>query len=413
MIDSVDTDYKHHVFPNGLQWVHRQIPSPIGHCALIINAGTRDELEGEHGLAHFVEHLLFKGTQKRKPYHILSRLDDVGGEINAYTSREDTILHASFLKEYFSRATELIFDIATQSIYPEKEIQKEKEVVIDEINSYRDNPSEQLFDDFDDLIFPNQALGHSILGTEESVKSFTRESVLSFTERMYQAGNMLFVTVGNISFNKMQNIALHHTAHLVLQEWKHQRKTPLNYQAERRYLNKDNHQAHAIIGTRAYAITHPKYPSLSLLNNLLGGSGLNNRLTLNIRERYGITYHLESFYNAYSDTGVFGVYMGTDFDTVDRAIKLVYKELRKLREQSLGTLQLHKAKKQLIGHLLLSQEHNLNTALSAGKSQMLFGKIESVASLSAKVGSITASDLLEVANELLTEELLSEVVYRK
>jgi len=413
MIDSIDAEYLLHTFDNGLRWVHRPIKSPIGHCGLIIHAGTRDELQGEHGLAHFVEHLLFKGTQKRKPYHILSRLDDVGGEINAYTSREETILHASFLKEYFARATDLIFDIATQSIYPEKEIQKEKEVVIDEINSYLDNPSEQLFDDFDEVVFPNQALGHSILGTEESVKSFTRKSIIDFTDRLYRPNNMVFVSVGDISHVRMQKIIAQYSVHLQKAETLPQRQAPTAYQATSRMVSKDNHQAHAIIGTRAYAITDPQYPTLALLNNLLGGSGLNNRLNLNIRERYGITYHLESFYNAYSDTGLFGVYLGTDFDTVERALKLVEKELRKLRELSLGSLQLHKAKKQLIGNLLLSQEQNLNTALSAGKSLLLFGKIESVESLSAKVEAITATQLQDVANELLHPDNLSRVVYLK
>ncbi|HBF19124.1 MAG TPA: peptidase M16, partial [Cryomorphaceae bacterium] len=319
--------------PNGIRFVHRYANRPVGHCGLMVKAGSRDESPETEGLAHFIEHILFKGTAKRKAYHILSRMEDAGGELNAYTTKEDTVIYASFLGNDYQRAIELIFDIGFNSIFPEKELVKEKEVIIDEINSYKDSPSELIFDDFEALLFPGHPLGMNILGTPETVRSFSRKDVLSFLDSSYGTNQMVFSYVGNIKASRILNYLKKVTESIPARQSSLLRSTPQPYRQANIESERPVFQSHVVLGTRAYAADEDKARTLHLLNNLLGGPGMNSRLNLNIREKYGFTYNIESFYNPYSDTGVFGIYAGTDPSTMARTLKLIEKELKKLREK--------------------------------------------------------------------------------
>ncbi|WP_417612885.1 M16 family metallopeptidase [Owenweeksia hongkongensis] len=397
---------------NGIRVVHKQVDRPVAHCGLMVMAGSRDESLEEEGLAHFIEHVLFKGTTKRKAYHILSRMEDAGGELNAYTDKETTVIYSSFLESDYNRAIDLIFDINFNSIFPEKEIQKEKEVIIDEINSYKDSPSELIFDDFEETLFPNHPLGMNILGTPEKVKSFSRKDILNFISREYGNNRMVFSSVGNISSAKLKRMLDKATEHLPTKISTHTRVAPPAYQTKHVSVEKSNFQTHAVLGTRSYYANHEKIRTLHLLNNILGGPGMNSRLNLNIREKYGFTYNIESFYNPYSDTGVFGIYAGTDPGTIGKTLKLIDKELKKLREIKLGTMQLTKAKRQILGQIAMGQENNASLMLALGKSLLVFDRVDTFEEIRAKIEGITSEDLQDVANEILAPEQMSSIVYK-
>jgi predicted Zn-dependent peptidase len=399
---------------NGIRVVHKQVKRPVAHCGIMIKAGSREESKEQEGLAHFIEHVSFKGTKKRKAYHILSRMEDVGGELNAYTTKEDTVLYSSFLKKYYSRAIELLFDIVLNSTFPEKELSKEKEVIIDEINSYKDSPSELIFDDFEAQLFPNHSLGMNILGTTESVKSFSRKEVIDFISKYYQPENIVFSSVGNISSTRLKQLLEPYSIELTKNpnSDKLSRQTPKNYEASKQIIQRPVFQTHAILGNRAYAADDKKARTLYLMNNILGGAGMNSRLNLNIREKYGFTYNIESFYSPYSDSGVFGIYAGTDPKTIARTIQLIEKELSKLREKPFGVLQLSKAKKQILGQIAMSQENNASLMLSLGKSLLSFDRIDTFKEITTKVDRISDQDLLEVANEIMNPNQLSTLIYQ-
>lgn len=397
---------------NGIRVVHRQVDRPVAHLGLFIAAGSRHELEHQQGLAHFIEHCLFKGTERRKAYHILSRMEDVGGELNAYTTKEETVIYSSFLTGYYRRAIDLLVDLAFRSRFPEREIEKEKEVIIDEIHSYLDNPSESIFDDFEEQAFAGHAIGRNILGTTESVKKLGRQDILDFMQSHYGADRMVFSSVGNISSHQLKR-----ELEKGLEETDIPATAPTKIQTPQYTPNqvkvaRTGYQTHAIVGNAAYPAHRDRSRVLMLLNNLLGGPGMNSRLNLNIRERYGFTYHLESFYQPYSDTGLFGVYLGTDPGTVDRVLKLVEKELRKLREQKLGVLQLSKAKRQLLGQIAMAQENNNALMLAYGKSLLTFNRIDDFNRIRDKVESITASDLQEVANDIFVPNEMSTLIFQ-
>lgn len=397
---------------NGIRVVHRQTDRPVAHCGLMIQAGSRDEKPEEEGLAHFIEHTLFKGTKRRKAYHVLSRMEDAGGELNAYTDKEHTVIYSSFLTPDYQRAIDLIFDISFHSVFPERELQKEKEVIIDEINSYKDSPSELIFDEFEHLLFPDHPLGMNILGTPEKVKSFSRKNILHFIEREYGTNRMVFTSVGNITANRLKKKLEKATEGLPATERPLKRTAPNHYEPHHQEYLKSNFQTHALLGAPAYPAGDDRSKSLHLLNNILGGPGMNSRLNLNIREKYGFTYNIESYYHPYSDTGVMGIYAGTDPGTIDKTLKLISKELKRLREKPLGDMQLTKAKRQILGQIAMGQENNAALMLALGRSLLSFDRIDSFEEISAKINSITSADLMEVANELLEEKHLSSLVYK-
>lgn len=398
--------------PSGIRVIHKPNHSGVSHCGLMVMAGSRDEKEDEQGLAHFLEHTLFKGTKKRKAFHILSRLDEVGGELNAFTSKEETFIYGSFLNTYYNRAIELIFDITFQSVFPEKEIEKEKDVILDEILTYLDSPAEAIFDDFEDLLFEGHSIGRNILGTKESIAQFDRTKILAFVERLYQPENMVFCSVGNISENKLKRYLLK-ADELAQTRTKTDKRLPINaYIPVKQELKKSNYQSHIILGNRACSMHHKDLTAFTMLNNILGGPGLNSRLNLNIREKYGFAYSIESFLQPYSDTGVFGVYVGTDHNSMERAQRLIKKELNKLATEKLGVMQLSKAKKQLIGQIALGQESQINQMISLAKARLNYETIETLEEIHKKIEAVSAEKLTEAASELFDPKQLSTLIYK-
>lgn len=402
-----------HIFQlsNGIRFIHQYNNSAVAHCGLLINAGTRDELPNEHGLAHFIEHVIFKGTKKRKTFHINSRLEDVGGELNAYTSKEDTAVHATILKGDFEKAVELISDIVFNSIFPPKELDKEKEVIIDEINSYKDSPADLIFDDFEDLLFNGTPLGHNILGTKKQLKAFKRDSILNFINRTYNTDQMVFSSIGQIKPEKAFKIVEKYFGEIPSQPRLYTRSGVLPYERFEKTVSKSTYQTHCVIGRRGYAYSDEKRVPLLLLSNILGGPAANSRLNLALREKYGLTYNVESSFVPYTDTGTFSIYFGTDKDNFDRSLSLIFKENDKLRKDKLGIMQLHKAKKQALGQLSISGESNEQVMLTNAKSLLVYNSIDSMETITTKINGITAEKLIEIANEILEEKELSLLTY--
>ncbi|UCG28480.1 MAG: insulinase family protein, partial [Bacteroidales bacterium] len=369
-------EYQTYELDNGIRLIHHNTNSPIAYCGMIVHTGSRDELPEEHGLAHFIEHTIFKGTRKRKAYHILSRLEDVGGELNAYTTKEETCIYASCLKDDFGRAVDLISDILFHSTFPEKELAMEKEVIIDEINSYKDNPSELIFDDFEELIFRDQPIGRNILGSPDLIQGFSKEDILRFITRNYHTDEMVFCSVGNIPFNKVKKLFEKYFNPVEPNSRNEIRAKVKDYHPEKRILRKNTYQSHCIIGNIAYDLKDRRRTGLFLLNNILGGQGLNSRLNLSLREKNGYAYNVESSYSPYFDTGVISIYFGTDKKNLEKSIRLAYKEFDKLKKSRLGSLQMYKAKRQMIGQLARSAENHETLMLSMAKSYLIYNKVD-------------------------------------
>lgn len=403
--------YYQSVLPNGIRIIHSERRSKVSHCGIMIDAGARDELPEESGLAHFIEHTLFKGTKKRKAYHILSRLENVGGELNAYTSKEETFVHASFLSDYYERALELLADILSNPTFPEKEIRKEIDVVIDEINSYKDSPSELIFDEFEELLFAGHPLGNSVLGKPETVRSFSREAIQRFIHRQYAPEHMVIATVGNISADRFEKLCLKYFGDYPFHGNGGLRTPFTGYQPHQKTDSKSNYQVHCMLGTLAYPISSPRRITMSLLNNITGGPGMNTRLNMTVREQYGYCYTIESHFQPFSDAGYFAVYFGTDNGYLEKAIQVIFREFKRLRENALGTLQLHRAKRQLIGQLAMAYESGPAEMQAIAKSCLYLHRADTFEEICLNIENITSGDLLEVANEILVPEQFTRLTY--
>ncbi len=402
----------YHTLPNGIRLVHHRTNGMVAHCGLIFNTGSRDEKTKEHGIVHLIEHMLFKGTRKRKAYYILSYLDNAGGELNAYTTKEETTIHASVLKEDFEKAVDIISDIAFNSLFPEKEIAKEKDVIIEEINSYLDNPGELIFDDFEEMVFSGQPLGQNILGTPESVRSFTREILNDFVSRNYNPCETVFCSVGNIPEEKMIRLFSKYFGTIPAKKKKNRSTKPAIYTPASLIKKKDTNQNHCIIGNVAFNFKDKRRLGMFLLNNILGGQGLNSRLNLSLREKNGLAYNVESNYNAYHDTGIFSIYFGTDGQNLDKSIAIANSELNKLRRSKLGSVQLSRSKNQIKGYLARGYENHENLMLSLGKSLLVFNKIDTLEEICRKIDNLSASELLNIANEVFDPAGLSTLIYK-
>ena len=404
--------YNEYTLPNGLRIIHEPTLSKVAYCGFAIDAGTRDEAEHEQGMAHFVEHLIFKGTEKRKAWHILNRMENVGGDLNAYTNKEETVVYSAFLTEHLERALELLGDIVFHSTFPQHEIEKETEVIIDEIQSYEDTPSELIFDDFEDMIFRNHPLGRNILGKPELLRSFRTEDVLSFTCRFYQPGNMVFFVQGQYDFRRIIRLAEKYLSDVPAGEVNSRRVPPPLYAPEHLMVAKDTHQAHVMIGSRGYNAYDDKRTALYLLNNILGGPGMNSKLNVSLRERRGLVYNVESNLTSYTDTGAFCIYFGTDVEDMDTCLKLTYKELKRMRDTKMTSSQLAAAKKQLIGQIGVASDNFENNALGMAKTYLHYHKYESSEVVFKRIETLTAEQLMEVANEMFAEEYLSTLIYK-
>ena len=400
------------VLKNGIRIIHQEANSPVSHFGVLINTGSRDEEADEQGIAHFIEHVIFKGTQSRKAFHILNRIEDVGGELNAYTTKEETAVYATFLSEYYQRSMELISDILINSTFPAKELEREKEVVIEEINSYKDSPSELIFDEFEEILFDGHPIARNILGTPELIKTYNKNSILKFMDENYHTDQIVLSSVGKISMTKFIRLAEKYFGPIPEKLRTKERSNIYNYQPETRIIQKDTFQAHCLIGNIAPNIFSPKRMPMVLLNNILGGQSMNSRLNMALRERNGMAYNVEAGYTGYFDTGQFSVYFGTDKENLDQAQHLVNKELRKMKEVPMGILQLSRAKKQMIGQLAISAETHEDLMLSIGKSYLFFDRVDTLESIFEKIGQITSNEIMEIANEIFDESQNSILIYQ-
>lgn len=397
---------------NGIKIIHREEKGNVSHCGLMVNTGSRDEYPHESGMAHFIEHMIFKGTKKRKAYHVLSRIENVGGDLNAFTTKEETCVYASFLSAYYEQSLELFADVAFNSTFPKKEMEKEKDVIMDEINSYCDSPAELIFDDFEEMIFEGHSIGANILGEPETVNGFNRNDILRFIKRNYSTHQMVISSVGDIKFDKLIRLAEKYFGQYKNMNNGPNREPFCNYQPTTKTLQKDSYLSHVIVGNMAYSRSHPNRMTLSLLSNLLGGPALNSRLNLSIREKYGYAYSIESSYQPYSDTGVFSIYLGSDKNHIDRSMELVKKELKKLQSVKLGGIQFHRAKKQIIGQLAIGFESRLSEMLGIAKSHFYHSEVKTLEQIITEIENLDVDKIRDVANEIFEEKQLSTLIYK-
>lgn len=446
--------YNTYTLDNGLRIIHLPSDSQVVYCGYQINAGTRNEEPGEEGLAHFCEHVTFKGTERRKAWHILNCLESVGGDLNAYTNKEGTVYYSAILKEHIARAVDLLSDIVFHSVYPQAEIDKEVEVICDEIESYNDSPAELIYDEFENILFKGSPLGHNILGTAEQVRAFKTEDALHFTRKLYRPDNAIFFAYGDIDFKKLVKLiqkalgecpkgrelacsadcksAETPTEERIAEETP-TGETPTeemeagdaNHKVQSSKFNvqskvagqtivmqKNTHQAHVMIGTRAYDVNDDRRMPLYLLNNMLGGPGMNAKLNLALREHNGLVYTVESTMVAYGDTGTWSIYFGCDEHDVKRCLRLVRKELDKFMQKPLSDAQLKAAKKQIKGQIGVACDNRENFALDFGKSFLHYGWEKNVDRLYEQVDEITAAQIQAVAQELFDKDRLTTLIFK-
>ena len=427
--------YNTYTLDNGLRIIHLPSDSKVVYCGYQINAGTRNEEPGEEGLAHFCEHVTFKGTERRKAWHILNCLESVGGDLNAYTNKEGTVYYSAILKEHIARAVDLLTDIVFHSVYPQAEIDKEVEVICDEIESYNDSPAELIYDEFENIIFKGSPLGHNILGTAEQVRSFKTEDALRFTRKLYRPDNAIFFAYGDIDFKKLvkllKTLNMEHgtlnfmnsktsetpTAEMEAGDANHKvQSSKFNVQSkiagQTIVMQKNTHQAHVMIGTRAYDVNDDRRMPLYLLNNMLGGPGMNAKLNLALREHNGLVYTVESTMVSYGDTGTWSIYFGCDEHDVKRCLRLVRKELDKFMQKPLSEAQLKAAKKQIKGQIGVACDNRENFALDFGKSFLHYGWEKNVDRLYEQVDEITAAQIQAVAQELFDKNRLTTLIFK-
>ncbi len=398
--------------PNGMRIIHLPFPSEISYCGVAINAGTRDEREDEKGMAHFVEHLLFKGTNHRKAHHIINRMENVGGELNAYTTKEETFIYATFLTEHFERAVELLSDVVCNSTFPENQIEKEREVILDEINSYEDVPSELIYDDFENLIYQNSDFGHYILGTPDSITTFDKEKIKSFYERQYRPENMIIFSFGKTPFDKIVRLSEKYFVfdEVVLIDIK-KRIMPIENEPKTIILNKETAQAHVMLGGHSMDMYDENRFALYLLSNILGGGNASSRLNNSLREKNGLVYHVESIVTAYTDTGLFAIYFASDKKNVQRCLKLINKQMQLLCEKQLTTSQLSTAKRMYKGHMGIASENNESVVLRMAKSFLHYNNYFPISDLFDRIDAIDAAKLQEIANDIFISSEFSQVRY--
>ena len=398
---------------NGLRIIHLPNNSKIAYCGYQIKAGTRNEKPGDEGLAHFCEHVTFKGTQTHTSTAIINKLESVGGDLNAFTNKEDTVFYSAIPVEHFAKAVDVLSDIVFYSIFPQAEIDKEVEVICDEIESYNDSPAELIYDEFENLVFKGHPLGHNILGSADRVRSFATADAMRFTQQYYRPDNAIFFVYGNIDFKRLVKILEKLTPKQLQESVVDEALVVANGKLpELTILNHDTHQAHVMIGNRAYSATHPLRIPLYLLNNMLGGPGMNARLNVILRERRGLVYSVESSMVCYGDTGLWSVYFGCDPHDVNRCVRLVKGEFKRVMEKPLPEKTLAAAKKQIKGQLAVACDNNENFAIDFGKSFLHFGDEKDIEKLYLKIDAVTAEQIQQVAKEIFDKDSLATLVIK-
>ncbi len=398
---------------NGLRIIHLPNTSKIAYCGYQIKAGTRNEKPGDEGLAHFCEHVTFKGTQTHTSTAIINKLESVGGDLNAFTNKEDTVFYSAIPVEHFAKAVDVLSDIVFYSIFPQAEIDKEVEVICDEIESYNDSPAELIYDEFENLVFKGHPLGHNILGSADRVRDFATADAMRFTQQYYRPDNAIFFVYGNIDFKRLVKTLEKLTPKQLQESVVDEALVVANGKLpELTILNHDTHQAHVMIGNRAYSATHPLRIPLYLLNNMLGGPGMNARLNVILRERRGLVYSVESSMVCYGDTGLWSVYFGCDPHDVNRCVRLVKGEFKRLMEKPLPEKTLAAAKKQIKGQLAVACDNNENFAIDFGKSFLHFGDEKDIEKLYQKIDAVTAEQIQQVAKEIFDKDSLATLVIK-
>jgi predicted Zn-dependent peptidase len=407
----MDSHVRTYTLDNGIRLIHRANLSEVAHFGLIVHTGTREELEEEHGMAHFMEHMFFKGTRKRSPYQIISRLEDVGGEVNAYTTKEETALYASFLKQDYRRAMELIQDIFLHSTFPENELIKEAEVILNEIQGYDDSPSELIFDRAEEVLFPGHSIGRNILGSEESLKRFGNGFIEKFLAENYATDELVLSFAGDVPFESITRIAEKYFGGIPRKGRLRERVKPESGRGKKLVEKRDTFQKHCMLVGEAYALTDHRRLHLYLLNNILGGPGMNSRLNLALRERHGYSYSAESHYAPYTDTGSMMIYFSCDPDKFQQSMQVTREVISKLRNRPISDRSLANAKRQLIGQLAISHENNEHLMLTTGKSYLVFNRVDCLEDIKKELEKITAIQLRETANEILHTGNLNTLIF--
>ena len=396
---------------NGLRIIHLPSASPVVYCGYQIAAGTRNELPGEEGLAHFCEHVTFKGTARRNALHIINSIEKVGGDLNAFTNKEDTTFYAAIHRDHFRKAADLLTDIVFHSQYPQAEIDKEIEVVCDEIESYNDSPAELIYDDFENIIFQGHPLGHNILGQADQLRTYTTEDALRFTQRHYRPNNAVFFVYGDVEFKQVVRLLGRMDMGPIRPMRPMRPICPIGSTPSTITRHKGTHQAHVMIGCRAYDINHPRRIALYLLNNMLGGPSMNSWLSLSLRERHGLVYTVDSSMVSYGDTGLWAVYFGCDPADVSKCRRLVRRQLDRLMEKPLSPSQLSAAKQQLKGQIAIACDNRENFALDFGKSFLHYGKEKNIDRLYQQIEAVKAQEIQEVAVELFAPANITTLIY--
>ncbi|KXX71574.1 pitrilysin family protein [Flammeovirga sp. SJP92] len=408
----MDKNYQIHRLANGIRLIHRQVKTTkLAHCGVVLNVGSRDETLEQQGIAHFWEHMAFKGTNKRKTYHILNSIDSVGGELNAYTSKEKITFYTSTLVEHFEKSVDILSDLTFNSNFPEKEIEKERSVILEEMSMYKDDPTDAIGDEFDEIIFPNHPLGRNILGTVDSVNSFQQKDFFNFLEQNVDTHQVVISSISNLPFEKVVKLVEKYFGGIKEAKKDRKREIFTGYKPQFVERYKPINSAHVMIGSDAFEMHHPKRLTFFLLTNLLGGPAMNSRLNLGIREKYGYVYDISAGSTSYLDSGQFSIYFATEDKSLSKCLKLVHNELSKLRDKKLGVQQLRSVKQQIMGQIAMSGESNLSIMLGMGKALLDKEKFETIEEVFQQIKAISAEDLLEVANEMFAEERMSTLIY--
>lgn len=406
-------EYHSYTLSNGIRVIIQPDDGAISYCGVVINVGSRDEEEHQYGMAHLIEHMLFKGTEKRNSRHIINRLEDIGGELNAFTSKEETVIYTTVLNEYTERALELLADVVFHSTFQQKEIDKEVEVILDEIQSYSDSPSELIFDDFEELLFENNPLAHNILGDASLLPSFNTNTTVQFQKHFYSQRDIVLFVVGNLPMKK-----LNRWIDKYFQDQEHnkqqaatERSAPLAYLPKKIEVIKQTHQVHVLMGCPCYNMHDEKKLPMLLLNNIIGGQGMNSLLNLSLREKHGLVYQVESNYQALTDAGLWNIYFACDNSDLDKCKSLISRDLKKLREQKIPDRQLSKYKLQFMGQLAIANEIKESKALGLAKSFLHFDKVDDLNTIRKFVEAINSEQLINIANEMFEENRLSFLQY--
>lgn len=389
--------------PNGIRGIHRQVKGAVAHCALVVDAGSRDEHPGEYGLAHFTEHAFFKGTQRRRAWQVNCRLENLGGELNAFTTKEDTTIHATTLRSDFPKAAELIADVAFHSTFPERELAREREVIADEINTYKDSPADMIYDTFEDMLFAGSELGHNILGRKAALARYDGDAIRRFTARTHTTDRMVFASIGNFTARTAETVARRFFGDEPATTRAFARTAPAATEPFRKRLCKHTHQTHCILGCLAYGISDERRLPLSLVVNILGGPSANSLLNTVVREKHGLSYNIEASYTPYGDAGIVAIYFSSDHHHADRCIELIEEQLHRLSTEPLTARRLSMAKRQFIAQLAISSENNESYMLGAGKSLLVHDEMDTMAQVYAKIRALTAEQLLAAARETFAD----------